>query len=967
MRPDPVPLSRAQRLALTTASFLLLSIATMALGPLISGSGWWWLCAFIAAGTLFSGFGLRAIRTPPSLVPVLELVVLLLMLTLLFGGASSFALIVPTASTFDTFGELLVGAQRTIEQQSVPAIPVPPLSFALALGVGLLAVVTDILVQTVRMPALAAAPALVPILIPGFIIEAGAELPTLVLTAAAYLLLLRIDVRVRRRARLAAGDEGDQAATVIAPKRVPIVSTLGASLGLAAVGLLAASVLAASTPSISTSLLLGSPSQGTLFARGVSPFIDLGRDLRRPEPMPAFHYLARDGDRPYFTLLTLDRFEGEVWGATDRAVDGDNTVDALPRPDGLSSRVQTSEHPIDVVVDEVRTTWLPVPYPTTSIEGLEGSWFWEDSSLTVRSVDTNTGGQRYRVNRLDVEPTPQQLRDANPDAPEELAPFLALPEELPAIITDTAASVTSGAASQYDAAVAIQAYLRGVDFDYSTEAPVEEGYDGGGFDVIAQFLETKAGYCVHFASTMAVLARQVGIPSRISIGYTQGSPDGRAGRWRAARRGRLARPALVARAVLPGRGLGAVRADAGPRHGARLLPPERGRGAGPEPPGRRDLDAGRERPSRARPRPRARRIPGRRDGGRRAAVGARGSRGAHRGAPAAPARRVPREPAAHPARTGAAGRAGGGCRVGRARRHGARPRRGRRRRGDRTRVRGRDRRARRVRERRDRPRGTAAPPRRRRARALRARRRRDRPGARRRPRHRARGAPRRRPRTRAGEGRARAALAVRPGAQGARRPARRRGVESSIVATQHSPFRVNVRDLVNRPGVMREQHLAIAVADPMGEGLVSVKEGSELDLDVRLESVHEGVLVTAEVDALAEGECGRCLIDIALPVEVEFQELFAYHSGEAFEYEVQDDHVDLESLIRDAVVLSLPFQPVCRPDCPGLDPETGVRLADHPELVTHEQRDPRWAALAGFEASEDQGADVASGADQQRD
>jgi uncharacterized protein len=188
------------------------------------------------------------------------------------------------------------------------------------------------------------------------------------------------------------------------------------------------------------------------------------------------------------------------------------------------------------------------------------------------------------------------------------------------------------------------------------------------------------------------------------------------------------------------------------------------------------------------------------------------------------------------------------------------------------------------------------------------------------------------------------------------------------VAIQHSPFRVNVRDLVNRPGEMREQRLAIPVGDAMGEGLVSVRAGSELDLDVRLESVHEGVLVTAEVDAVAEGECGRCLIDIALPVEVEFQELFAYHSGEAFEYEVQDDHVDLESLIRDAVVLALPFQPVCRPDCPGLDPETGVRLADHPELVTPEQRDPRWAALAGFEASEDQGSDAAaSDAPQQRD
>ncbi|MDQ2661923.1 MAG: DUF3488 and transglutaminase-like domain-containing protein [Actinomycetota bacterium] len=525
MRPDPVPLSRAQRLALTATSFVFLVVATMALGPLISGSGWWWLCAFMAAGTMFAGFGLRAIRTPPSLVPVLELAVVLLLLTLLFGGTTSIALVVPTAGTFDTFDQLLTGAQRTIEQQSVPAIPVPPLTFALALGVGILAVVTDTLVQTARMPALAAAPALVPILIPGFIIEAGAELPTLVLSAAAYLLLLRVDVRVRRRAGLDVGDEGDQAATVIAPKRVPIVSTLGASLGLAAVGLLAASVLAASTPSVSTSLLLGSPSQGNLFARGVSPFIDLGRDLRRPDPRPAFHYLARDGDRPYFTLLTLDRFEGEVWSATDRAVDGDNTVDAMPRPDGLSDEVATSEHPIEVIVDDVRTTWLPVPYPTASIDGLRGSWFWDDSSLTVRSVDTDTTGQRYRVTRLDVEPTPQQLRGADRSPSGDLATFLELPDELPGIIAETASSVTAGMASPYDAAVAIQAYLRGSEFDYSTEAPVTDGYDGGGFDVIAKFLESKAGYCVHFASTMAVLARSVGIPARISIGYTQGTPS----------------------------------------------------------------------------------------------------------------------------------------------------------------------------------------------------------------------------------------------------------------------------------------------------------------------------------------------------------------------------------------------------------------------------------------------------------
>lgn len=187
------------------------------------------------------------------------------------------------------------------------------------------------------------------------------------------------------------------------------------------------------------------------------------------------------------------------------------------------------------------------------------------------------------------------------------------------------------------------------------------------------------------------------------------------------------------------------------------------------------------------------------------------------------------------------------------------------------------------------------------------------------------------------------------------------------MATKHSPLNLNVRDLINRPGEMREERFTVDVADQMGEGLVAVRSGAALDVDARLESVHEGILVSAEVDTVAEGECGRCLIDIALPVEVEFQELFGYHSGEAIEYEVQDDHVDLESLIRDAVVLALPFQPVCRPDCPGLDPETGLRLADHPELVTPEHSDPRWAALTGFQASEDSGPDAESETDQQRE
>ena len=230
-------LSRAQRLALSAASFLLLSIATMALGPLISGSGWWWLCAFMAAGTLFSGAGLRAIRTPPSLVPVLELVVLVLLLTLLFGGATSFALIVPTTGRSTSSASCSWAPSARSSSSRCPPSRCRRSSFGLALGVGVLAVLIDILGADGADAGARRGAALVPILIPGSSSRPAPRLPTLVLTAAAYLLLLRVDVRVRRRASSRPATSGDRCRHRHRPEAAPIASTLGASLGLAAVGL----------------------------------------------------------------------------------------------------------------------------------------------------------------------------------------------------------------------------------------------------------------------------------------------------------------------------------------------------------------------------------------------------------------------------------------------------------------------------------------------------------------------------------------------------------------------------------------------------------------------------------------------------------------------------------------------------------------------------------------------------------
>ena len=169
-----------------------------------------------------------------------------------------------------------------------------------------------------------------------------------------------------------------------------------------------------------------------------------------------------------------------------------------------------------------------------------------------------------------------------------------------------------------------------------------------------------------------------------------------------------------------------------------------------------------------------------------------------------------------------------------------------------------------------------------------------------------------------------------------------------------SAYTVNVYDLMHKPGEYRERELDIVVPEKLGEGLVYVPEGQNIHVSLRLESLHDGILASAELETRATGECGRCLEPMDLDLQVEFQELFAYSVDEAFDFEVHDDHVDLEPLIRDAVVLALPFQPVCRPDCAGLDPETGERLETPLDSGLTKPLDPRWAALSRL-ASEDNG------------
>jgi uncharacterized protein len=170
-------------------------------------------------------------------------------------------------------------------------------------------------------------------------------------------------------------------------------------------------------------------------------------------------------------------------------------------------------------------------------------------------------------------------------------------------------------------------------------------------------------------------------------------------------------------------------------------------------------------------------------------------------------------------------------------------------------------------------------------------------------------------------------------------------------ADPRSPYVVNTHDLGRRPGSMRTLELSAPAPADLGTELLGVPEGSPVHIALRLEAVMEGVLASGRARASLAGECARCLEPFDDEIDVEFQELYVYPESDAEDDEARrldGELLDLEPAIRDAVVLALPFQPLCQADCEGLCPECGVRLLDDPGHAHDEGVDPRWAALSAL-------------------
>ncbi len=176
-----------------------------------------------------------------------------------------------------------------------------------------------------------------------------------------------------------------------------------------------------------------------------------------------------------------------------------------------------------------------------------------------------------------------------------------------------------------------------------------------------------------------------------------------------------------------------------------------------------------------------------------------------------------------------------------------------------------------------------------------------------------------------------------------------------------APLVLDTRELGRRPGSQQGITRTAEAPAELGIEILRVPEGSQIELDLRLEAVMEGVLLTGTAAADLEGECARCLEPIADDILVKLQELYVYDDEdnpvdddeESDVSRLEGDLIDLEPLLRDGVVLALPFQPLCRDDCPGLCPECGARLADDPEHRHDDPIDPRWAALSGIAVPEE--------------
>ncbi|MFG3493665.1 DUF3488 and DUF4129 domain-containing transglutaminase family protein [Streptomyces sp. NPDC047928] len=510
---------------LTLCAYAATLMAAASLLPLVDPFVWIIQAALLLA--VVSGAGAVARRVPLArpLTVAAQALVAVVLLTFLFAREYAPAGLVPAPEVFQRFGVLLTAGAEDVGQYAIPAPATDGIRLMLIGGVLVIGLAVDALAVTFRAAAPAGLPLLALYSVAAGLSGGGASWLWFLLAACGYLLLLLAEGRDRlsQWGRVFAGATARGRFVPPGGGAAPAPVRFGRRIGAVALGV--ALLVPAVLPSLGGGLLNpdGSgdgPGGGTISA--VNPLVSLQNDLNQPEDREVLRYRtnAQDSAALYLRLVALDQFDGTAWKSSQRPIR--SVPERLPQPDGLAPAVSAVEIKTNIsAAGSYEQKWLPMPYPATRVD-IAGQWRYEPAGrMLVGDDDQTTRGVQYSVSSLQVNPTAEQLAAAPPAAEELRREYTRVPGTLPADVRTTALDITKGARNDYERAVRLQDWFA-VEGGFRYDTTVTSGT---GITAISRFLQQKKGFCVHFSFTMAAMARTLGIPARVAVGFTPGTPE----------------------------------------------------------------------------------------------------------------------------------------------------------------------------------------------------------------------------------------------------------------------------------------------------------------------------------------------------------------------------------------------------------------------------------------------------------